>query len=139
MADHLEVSATWAGGYECRVRARTHEITIDEPAEHGGDRGMMPTEALCAAIASCYALALAHVAGKRGLELPGLEVVVRAYRPGRELRYERFEVVARADVADELLGGLIEPARRFCWVSNTLATGVQLEYSYTSVDDRTRR
>jgi putative redox protein len=139
VADHLEVSASWAGGYECRVRARAHEITIDEPAEHGGDRGMMPTEALCAAIASCYCLALAHVAGKRGLELPGLNVVVRAYRPGRELRYERFEVVAAADVADDLLGALIEPARRFCWVSNTLAAGVQLEYGYTSVDDRTRR
>jgi uncharacterized OsmC-like protein len=100
---------------------------------------MMPTEALCAAIASCYCLALAHVAGKRGVELPGLNVVVRAYRPGRELRYERFEVVAQADVPDDRLGALIEPARRFCWVSNTLTAGVQLDYSYTSVDDRTRR
>jgi putative redox protein len=139
MSDHLEVSASWAGGYECRVRARDHEITIDEPAEHGGDRGMMPTEVLCAAIASCYCLALAHVAGKRGLELPGLNVVVRAHRPGRELRYERFEVVAQADVPDARLGALIEPARRFCWVSNTLTAGVHLDYSYTSVDDRTRR
>jgi putative redox protein len=139
MSDHLEVSARWAGGYECRVRARAHEITIDEPAEHGGDRGMMPTEALCSAIASCYCLALAHVAGKRGLELPGLNVVVRADRAGRELRYQSFEVVAQADVPEDQLGALIEPARRFCWVSNTLTAGVHLHYSYTSVDDRTRR
>ena len=40
-----------------RVRAREHEITIDEPAAHGGgDAGMMPTEALCAAISSCFCL-----------------------------------------------------------------------------------
>jgi len=140
VSDHLEVSATWLGGYESRVSARTHEITIDEPAAGGGaDHGMMPTEAFCASIASCYCLALAHVARKRGRELPGLRVVVRAWRPGRELRYERFEIEAQAEVPDEVLAALIEPARRVCWVSNTLVEGVELGYTYTSVDGRTPR
>ncbi|HUO70076.1 MAG TPA: OsmC family protein [Solirubrobacteraceae bacterium] len=137
MAESLEVTATWMGGYQSHVRARGHELTIDEPS--ATDQGMMPTEAFCAAIASCFCLALAHVAGKRGRTLPGLEVVVRATRAGRELRYERFEIDARAEVADDELAKLIEPARRVCWVSNTLVHGVELEYRYTSVDGRTRR
>lgn len=125
------------GGYEARVRARGHELTIDEPS--ATDHGMMPTEAFCAALASCFCLALAHVAGKRERRLPGLEVVVRAARAGRELRYERFEIHARAEVADDELARLMEPARRVCWVSNTLVHGVELDYRYTSVDSRTRR
>jgi uncharacterized OsmC-like protein len=137
VADGLEVTATWLGGYRSHVHARGHELMIDEPS--ATDRGMMPTEAFCAAIASCFCLALAHVAGKRGRTLPGLQVIVRATRAGRELRYEHFEIDARAEVSPAELAKLMEPARRVCWVSNTLVHGVDLEYRYTSVDGRTRR
>jgi len=132
MADSLEVAATWHGGYRCTVRARKHEIWVDEPASAGGgDRGMMPTEVFCAALASCFCLALAHVAGKRDLDLPGLEVKVQAERAGRELRYGRFVVEASADVEDGRLEALMEPARRVCWVSNTVAAGAEYEYRTT--------
>jgi len=132
MAEFLEVTAAWQGGYQSLVNARGHEIPVDEPERAGGaNLGMMPTEVFCAAVASCYCLALAHVAAKRSVELPGLQVIVRAERAGRELRYGRLVVRARADVPDELLAALIEPARRVCWVSNTLAGGLALEYGYT--------
>lgn len=138
MAESIEVSATWRGGWRSEVSARGHEVTIDEPESAGGeDGGMMPTELFCASIASCFCLALAFSAGKRGLELPGLRVVVRAERAGRELRYGRIAVVAQAEVPDAELARLIEPARRVCWVSNTLAEGMDLSYSYTSVERRT--
>jgi putative redox protein len=131
MAEFLEVTATWQGGYQSLVNARGHEIPVDEPERAGGaNLGMMPTEVFCAAVASCYCLALAHVAAKRSLELPGLNVIVRAERAGRELRYGRLVVRAQADVPDELLAALIEPARRVCWVSNTLAGELALEYGY---------
>jgi putative redox protein len=131
MAEFLEVTATWQGGYQSLVNARGHEIPVDEPEKAGGaNLGMMPTEVFCAAVASCYCLALAHVAAKRSLELPGLNVIVRAERAGRELRYGRLVVRAQADVPDELLAALIEPARRVCWVSNTLAGELALEYGY---------
>jgi putative redox protein len=137
VAESLEVTAVWQGGYHTLVDARGHVIPVDEPESAGGtDAGMMPTEVLCSAVASCYCMALAHVAAKRSLELPGLEVTVRAERAGRELRYARFSVQARADVPDERLATLIEPARRVCWVSNTLAGELELEYGYTSVEVR---
>jgi putative redox protein len=132
MAEFLEVTAAWQGGYQSLVNARGHEIPVDEPERAGGaNLGMMPTEVFCAAVASCYCLALAHVAAKRSVELPGLQVIVRAERAGRELRYGRLVVRAQADVPDELLAALIEPARRVCWVSNTLAGDLALEYGYT--------
>ena len=134
------MTATWLGGFHARVDTRGHEIAVDEPVEEGGtDAGVMPTELLCASIASCFCLALAFTAGKRGRELPGLQVAVRRVRAGRELRYERFEIEARAEVPENELAALMEPARRVCWVSNTLAHGVELSYGYTSVDARTQR
>ena len=140
MSEELVVTATWLRGFQAQVHTRGHEIAVDEPVADGGnDAGVMPTDLLAASIASCFCLALAFAARKRDRELPGLEVVVRRVRAGRELRYERFEIDARAEVAEDELAALMEPARRVCWVSNTLAHGVELSYGYTSVDARTQR
>jgi putative redox protein len=140
VSDAAEVTATWLSGFEARVETRGHVIAVDEPLEDGGtDAGAMPTDLLAASIASCFCLALAFTAGKRGRELPGLQVAVRRFRAGRELRIERFEIEARAEVPEDELAALMEPARRVCWVSNTLAHGVELSYGYTSVDARTQR
>jgi putative redox protein len=140
VAEGLEVAATWLGGLKARVNARGHELIIDEPESSGGsDTGMMPTEAFCAALASCFCLSLGFAAGKRGQELPGLRVTVRTERVGRELRYGELRVHAEAAVPEHELARLMEHARRLCWVSNTLAHGVELSYSFTSVDDHSRR
>jgi putative redox protein len=129
MADGLEVTARWRGGYRADVEARGHEVAVDEPLDAGGDdAGFMPTELFCAALASCFCLAIGHVARKRSLDVPGLVVTVRSERAGRELRYARLVVTCAADVEDDLLDTLIERAKPFCWVSNTLAAGVEVEY-----------
>lgn len=125
----LEVTAVWQGGYAATVDARGHRITIDEPEHAGGkDRGMMPTEAFCAALASCFCLAVAHVARRQGLELPDLRVDARAERAGRELRYDRIVLTTTATMAGEELAELVARARRVCWVSNTLAKPPAVEY-----------
>lgn len=132
MSRQREVRARFRGGFRADVAARHHELVIDEPvSDGGGDEGMMPTEALWASLASCFCLALAFVARKRDIELPGLEVTVRAERAGKELRYGRVEVEASADVEDEVLEDLMPKARRVCWVSNTLAG--ETEYVYRSI------
>ena len=129
MAEGLEVTARFRGGFRADVEARGHAVAVDEPAEHGGeDAGFMPTELFCAALASCFCLAIGHVARKRSLEVPDLSVTVRSERAGRELRYARLVVACAASLDDETLALLIERARPFCWVSNTLAAGVEVEY-----------
>jgi len=129
MSEGLEVTARWRGGYRADVEARGHRVAVDEPADHGGgDEGFMPTELFCAALASCFCLAIGHVARKRSIDVPALLVRVRSERAGRELRYGRLIVACAADVEDAVLDMLIERARPFCWVSNTLAAGVEVEY-----------
>lgn len=129
MADALHVEARWEGGMAAVARARGHDVLADEPERAGGrDGGMMPTELFCASLATCFCLAVAHVAAKREIELPGLRVTVDAERIDRELRYGRIrvEVAAAADDAD--LARLVERAKPFCWVSNMLAPDIDVSY-----------
>ena len=122
----LEVVATFLGGFATDVTAREHTVRVDEPERSGGtDTGMMPTELFCAALASCFCLAVAHVARRDGVALDRLEVDVEAERAGRELRYGRMLVTARADVS---LDPYMARAQRLCWASNTFAAPPDIEY-----------
>ena len=137
----LEVVATWRGGLATDVQARGHAIRVDEPeTAGGGDSGMMPTELLCAALASCFCLAVGFVAGKRDQEVSGLKVTVTAERVDSELRYEHLVVTTEAALEPGALARLVKRARPLCWISNTLASGVSVEYLHTTtVNDRFRK
>lgn len=74
---------------------------------------------LLASLSSCYALALAWVARKRGFELPDLEVTATATYDGPRFAAVVLTVSTSLDV--ERLTPLLEPARRACYVSNTLS------------------
>jgi putative redox protein len=141
MAPRLRVTATWLGGFAADVRAREHEVRVDEPESAGGtDTGMMPTELFCAALASCFCLAVGFAAGKRGQDVPGLRVTVSAQRAGTELRYERLTVLTEAALEPDALAELVRRARPLCWISNTLATRVAVEYVHaTSVNGDFRK
>jgi putative redox protein len=135
MAASLEARATWRGGYATDVQARGHTLRVDEPAGTGDDTGMMPTEVFIASVASCFCMAVAHTARKRGIETPGLEVTVQAERAGSELRYGRMTVTAAAAMDGAVLDDLVRRARRVCWVSNTLAAGIAVEYRSAMIDE----
>jgi uncharacterized OsmC-like protein len=137
----IEVVASWRGGFATDVTARGHTVRVDEPeTAGGGDSGMMPTELFCAALASCFCLAVGFAARKRDLEVPGLEVMVTAERVDGELRYEHFVVTTKAELEAAVLAKLVKRARPFCWVSNSLASGVSVEYLHTTtVNDRFRK
>src|ERR1700684_2500278 len=69
------VLARWDGGWRCRGPGGDFELIVDAPPSPGGTgAGPMPTEYLLAAMASCYTLALAWAAAKRGVTLPALAV-----------------------------------------------------------------
>ena len=129
MAGSLHVEARWTGALSAAVSARGHGLVADEPDDAGGeDRGMMPTELMFAALSSCFCLAVAHVAAKRDIELPGLRVSVDAERIGRELRYGRVRVEVAAICGEHDLAALVQRAKPFCWVSNMLAPDLDLSY-----------
>lgn len=137
MGSSLHVQARWTGALSATATARQHELRVDEPlADGGGDSGMMPTELLASALASCFCLAVAHVAAKRDIELPGLQVTVDAERIGSERRYGRLRVEVAAVSGEHDLAELIARAQPFCWVSNMFAPDLEVSYVPVVLADR---
>ncbi|HLF40371.1 MAG TPA: OsmC family protein [Acidimicrobiia bacterium] len=115
----LSVEATWSGGYSCQVAARHHVITVDEPVSAGGDdTGPQPSEFFLASLASCYTLALYHVAHKRDIDLGELSVRAEGEYEGPKFRRVVLEVTSSLD--RDVLDPLIPRASAVCYVSNTL-------------------
>ena len=116
---NLTVEATWEGGYRCTVATRQFRIKIDEPeSAGGGDTGPQPSEVFLASLAGCFALALYHEAKKRDIELPDL--TVRATGTYHGPGFGRLAVEVKSGAERDVLESLIEPAKRVCYVSNTL-------------------
>ena len=77
------VEAQVIDGYHAKVRVRQFEAEVDEPPVVGGtDMGPMPTEYLLMGLASCFALAVAHVARRDGVEVGPVRVSVVATYDG---------------------------------------------------------
>jgi putative redox protein len=118
-AKTLTVEATWQGGYRCLVSARGHEIQVDEPLGAGGDdTGLQPSEIFLASLASCFTLALYHVARKRDITLPDLQVRATGEYEGPKFARLRLEVSTSSPPV--IVEPLIERAKGVCYVSNTL-------------------
>src|SRR5438309_9811182 len=111
--------ATWQGDWLCSVQAGDFELIVDEPVSAGGTgRGPMPTDLLLASLSSCYALALVWAARKRGIDLPDLMVTATGAYAGQTFR--ALTLTVRTSAAADVVTPLLEPARRVCYVSNTL-------------------
>lgn len=75
MMDPMKATATRDQGFRHMVRIRGHEVTVDEPAEAGGqDTGPSPQELLAASLASCTAVTMEMYAQRKGWDLQGTEV-----------------------------------------------------------------
>lgn len=121
------VGAVWEGGMRATVDAGGFVLTVDEPTEAGGTgQGPQPTELLLASIASCFTLALAHSAAKRGVEVRDLRVDATGTYDGPRFSALRIEVHAQAPAGDDL-DRLVEAAQRVCYVTNTLRGAPPIE------------
>ena len=127
----LSVEATWEGGYRCTVTSRQFRIRIDEPVKAGGeDTGPQPSEVFLASLAGCFTLALYHVAKKRGIELPDISVTAKGTYEGPG--FAHLAVAVKSTAEPGILESLIEPAKRVCYVSNTLRNVNEIEVTFHS-------
>ena len=77
------------------VKAGDHTLTVDEPAQTGGDDlGPSPQELLAAALASCTAVTIEMYAQRKGWNTSGLAVDVR-YAPAERGCPTKFELVLK--------------------------------------------
>jgi putative redox protein len=123
--------ATWHGGWLCSVQAGGFRLVVDEPPSVGGTgQGPMPTDLLLASLASCYALALAWAARKRGVHLDDLTVSATGTYAGP--RFRSLALTVRTSLTPDLVTPLLEPARRVCYVSNTFDHPPEVTVTLTS-------
>jgi putative redox protein len=119
MTAQRRVSARWDGGLRAVVDAGRFQLIVDEPESSGGtDRGPQPTDILLASVASCFALAMAHVARKSGIELADLQVVATGTYDGP--RFSAVAISLASTAGRPALEQLIPQAQRVCYVTNTL-------------------
>ena len=104
----MKATATREHGFRHTVRLRGHELTVDEPQEHGGsDAGPAPQELLAASLATCTAVTMEMYAQRKGWDVGGIEVTCE-FTPAERGCPTRFDLVLRipedvpADQADKL-------------------------------------
>lgn len=119
------VQVRWLGDYRTEINIRgVHRLQGDETPQYGGeDTGPMPTDLLLAAVASCMCLAVSHVARKRRIPLENLAVAASAEKDEQAFRFGLIELVVRSDLPQAKLDPLVERAKDYCFVSNTLIAG----------------
>ncbi|HUA46710.1 MAG TPA: OsmC family protein [Solirubrobacteraceae bacterium] len=72
------------GTFTHRIEVRGHQLTVDEPAEHGGDdEGPSPQELLAASVASCTAVTMRMYANRKGWDIGQVEVECEYETPER--------------------------------------------------------
>jgi len=118
MADRT-VHTRWDGGMRAVTQVGDFEIVVDEPETAGGtDTGPQPTDLLLVSVSSCFALALAFVARKRGVDLLGLDVTAIGRYEG--LKFCEISLSISSDSPRSVVEDLLPEAQRVCYVSNTL-------------------
>ncbi len=124
------VTAVREEGLRCRVRAGAFELIVDEPESVGGtDQGPQPTELFLASVASCFTLALAYSAGKRGIEPSSIDVETTGVYDGP--RFRTVRITARVGGLDtDEVAKLVKAAERVCYVTNTLRETPEIEIGW---------
>jgi len=129
MSNMRRIHVRWLGDYRTEISVRgIHTIKGDEIPQYGGqDTGPMPTELLLAGVASCMCLAVSHVARKRRITLENLTVAAEAEKDMEAFRFHLINLVVQADYPQSKLDALVERAKAYCFVSNTLLNGCDVQ------------
>jgi putative redox protein len=78
---------------EQEVSVRAHNVTVDEPKDHGGDdAGPSPQELLAASLAACTAITIEMYAARKGWDVGDISVDVQ-YEPAQRGSPTRFAMV----------------------------------------------
>jgi uncharacterized OsmC-like protein len=116
------------------TQAGRFELVVDEPGSSGGtDTGPQPTDLLLASVSSCFALAMAFAAKKRGIDLGGLDVEAVGTYDGP--RFTRITVSITSDTPRPSLEELLPHAERVCYVTNTLRRSPELIIQLSGADE----
>jgi len=122
------------GQYRTDITIRgVHRLEGDETPEYGGDdSGPMPTEFFLASVASCMCLAVSHMAQKRRIKLENIEVNANAEKDMEIFRFKKLRLEIQADLPSKKLRSLVQQAKKYCFVSNTIIEGCPINITTNS-------
>lgn len=123
MSSTERVEAVAHGRHGVHAKVRGHALTTDRPTEMGGeDRGLMASEHLLLALASCTATTAVKVAAKRNVPLEDLRVATEMDFDERgEVTAIRLEVRVRSSAPGGAIEKVFELAERICTISKLLS------------------
>ena len=125
----MEVQAVWKKNYQVEVKARQFQVPIDEAPEFDGeDTGMMPTELFLCSLASCFCIALVFVANKKGVEIKDMKVNVKGKKDLKNFLFSSLIVEVQSSLSSPTLECIINLAKKYCFVSNTISKSCLIEY-----------
>ena len=126
----MKVEAIWKKNYQVSVSARQFEVPVDEAPEFSGeDTGMMPTEMFLCSLASCFCLALVYTARKNRVELNDMKVDVTGEKDSKNFIFSKCIVEVKSSMASSSLKRLVDSAKQYCFVTNTITNSCPIEYS----------
>jgi putative redox protein len=118
----MEVFIEHLGDVQFEIKARTHTIACDQPAENGGyDEGMTPPELFLASLGSCAGFYAAQYLRKHNLATEGTWIKVTAEKAKNPPRLDdlRIEVELPVELSEHHRAG-VEEAIHHCLIHNTL-------------------
>jgi putative redox protein len=122
------VSATTCGQTAFALASERHSLVSDQSPEYGGEGlGPMPSELLLWAVAACFGQAVRHVAARRRQPVEALAVTANADKDPATFRFGEITLVVRAALPRQRLEALVEQAKRYCFVTNSLSVPIRLE------------
>src|SRR4051812_43949684 len=124
----MKATVTRAGTLRQSVKIRDHSLTVDEPADQGGeDTGPSPQELLAASLASCTAITMEMYAQRKGWDIGDVEVSVN-YEPAQRGSPTKFQMEMRLpkELPEEQRERLAQIAAK-CPVHRTLEGEVMFE------------
>jgi putative redox protein len=124
----MKATTTRAGTFRQTVKIRDHALTVDEPADQGGeDTGPSPQELLAASLASCTAITMEMYADRKGWNVGDVTVDVN-YEPAQRGSPTKFTMQVRLpkELPEEQREKLMTIAAR-CPVHRTLEGEVMFD------------
>ena len=122
MGRTITVEVDQVGPSTSKGTARSHSVTIDRPAEKGGeDRGPLGGELLLLSLGGCFMSTLLAAIKTRSADVSDVKVSVAGSIGGVPERFEALNMRVSAKYNDvDLMRKLVAMAERGCLVTNTL-------------------
>ena len=120
-ARHLE-------GLKFELTSPENSLIADQWPEYGGNgEGPMPSELLLWSAAACFGQAVLHVAARMHKPVEGLTLAVRGEKDRKAFRLSEITITVSGRCPPERLEKIVQTAKKYCFVTNSLATPVNIE------------